>query len=356
MDNLDIFFTKPQYEWTQQQKEELFFPVFNKLHENHLNRSSTYKSTLEHLKFGFDIEGPAFIPVSMFKTRKMLSVEQDQVHKVLTSSGTTGQSVSQIFLDAETATLQAKALQVILTSELGTERLPMMIIDAKSTVANRDRFSARGAGILGLMNFGRDHHFILKDDLSVDMDVVNAFLTKYKGKPFLIFGFTFLVWKTFMLDETLPDIDLSLGALIHSGGWKKLESQSVNNAVFKSELNKRHGLNRFYNFYGMVEQVGSIFLEGTDGYLYPPKFADVIVRDPKTLRILPPGETGVIQMLSLLPRSYPGHSILTEDMGRVVYVDKGAGGRQGKALEVLGRIPQAELRGCSDVIAGSVQP
>ena len=80
----------------------------------------------------------------------------------------------------------------------------------------------------------------------------------------------------------------------------------------------------------------------------------MIVRDPYTFEELPTGETGVLEVLSALPRSYPGHCLLTEDLGVVHAVDSSTCGRLGKAFSVLGRIPQAELRGCSDVIAAKV--
>ena len=62
----------------------------------------------------------------------------------------------------------------------------------------------------------------------------------------------------------------------------KLQDQAVDNADFKSRLQSSTGLSKVYNFYGMVEQVGSVFLEDDDGLLYPPNFADLIVRDPQT--------------------------------------------------------------------------
>ena len=167
----------------------------------------------------------------------------------------------------------------------------------------------------------------------------------------MIFGFTYLVWSRFYQPLADAGLDFSNGILIHSGGWKKLQEQAVSAAGFRAALRQAMGLSRIYNFYGMVEQVGSVFLEGDDGYLYPPNFADVIVRDPYTLEEVPNGQTGVLEVLSALPRSYPGHCLLTEDLGVVHAVDSSACGRFGKAFSVLGRIPKAELRGCSDVIA-----
>jgi len=72
-----------------------------------------------------------------------------------------------------------------------------------------------------------------------------------------------------------------------------------------------------------------------------------------TFEELPAGKTGLLQVLSVLPRSYPGHSLLTEDLGVVHSIDPESCGRKGKAFTVLGRLPRAELRGCSDVIAAT---
>jgi hypothetical protein len=78
------------------------------------------------------------------------------------------------------------------------------------------------------------------------------------------------------------------------------------------------------------------------------------VRDPITWEPAPMGTPGVLQVLSLLPLSYPGHSVLTEDLGIIHGIDDAQGGRYGKYFSVLGRIPKAELRGCSDVHASQV--
>ena len=102
-------------------------------------------------------------------------------------------------------------------------------------------------------------------------------------------------------------------------------------------LREHLGIERVFNYYGMVEQGGSIFMECEHGHLHAPVFADVIVRDPITLAPLGPGQTGVLQVLSALPVSYPGHSLLTEDLGSL----------DGAGFRLAGRAPEADLRGCS---------
>ena len=79
--------------------------------------------------------------------------------------------------------------------------------------------------------------------------------------------------------------------------------------------------------------------------------ADIIVRDPVTWREAAVGETGVIQVLSVLPLSYPGHSLMTEDLGVVHGIDDSTCGRKGKRFLVVGRVARTELRGCSDTHA-----
>jgi hypothetical protein len=77
------------------------------------------------------------------------------------------------------------------------------------------------------------------------------------------------------------------------------------------------------------------------------------VRDPVTFAVAGFGQTGVIQVVSLLPASYPGHSILTEDLGEIIGVDDCRCGRKGTYFVVHGRMKNAEMRGCSDVYAAA---
>ena len=346
----------PQYSLPRAQKDRLMADHLSELTARHRSACASYDRLVSVMYHGAPARArtPAeipYLPVGVFKSHELCSVAPHEVFRVLTSSGTTGQAVSRIFLDRGTALLQSAALGKIMTHVIGPNRLPMMLIESPSVIANRASYSARGAGALGMSNFGRSHFYALDEEMNLQLPGVEAFLTRFGHQPFLIFGFTYMIWAYFYRRIQSLGLDLSNGILIHSGGWKKLAEMAVDNGEFKRSLRGATGLRRVYNFYGMVEQIGSVFLEGEDGRLYPPNFADVIIRDPLTWQELPQGEMGVIEVLSLLPQSYPGHAILTEDLGIVDYVDSGACGRMGKALRVLGRLPRAELRGCSDTHA-----
>ena len=101
----------------------------------------------------------------------------------------------------------------------------------------------------------------------------------------------------------------------------------------------------------MVEQTGCIDLECEAGHLHASTYSDVIMRRPRDLSVASVGERGIVEVVSLLPESYPGHVLLTEDEGVLLGEDDCPCGRKGKYFKVLGRLRNAELRGCSDTYA-----
>ncbi|HYF22788.1 MAG TPA: hypothetical protein VD929_05250 [Caulobacteraceae bacterium] len=348
----------PVYGLSRDEKRPLLVEALAALTRRHAERCAPYRKILD-ARGGAEVkslEDVPFIPARLFKTHDLSSVSAEETVKLLTSSGTTGGQVSRIALDKATASEQTRALVRIMQNFIGKDRLPMLIVDHPGVIQNRDAFSARGAGIRGMSTFGRDHTYLLRDaDMSLDLAVLDAFLERNAGRPVLVFGFTFMVWEYLVqaLRRTGRRLDLGQAVLVHSGGWKKLVDRRVDNATFKAAVKEVCGIPRVHDFYGMVEQVGSVFVECEEGCLHAPAHADVIVREPGSWAPLPVGETGVIQVLSVLPGSYPGHSILTEDLGVLLGEDDCGCGRKGRRFRVFGRIAQAEARGCSDTHAAA---
>jgi len=348
------------YHLVQAEKESELVVKLNELTRWHFENCHEYKSMLEKSNALLEascLEEVPFLPVQLFKQMNLKSVSQENVVKVLTSSGTTGQQVSKIYLDKETSIVQTKALVEVMKPILGNKRLPMILLDTKSVLKDRKSFSARGAGILGFSNFGRKHFYALNDDMTLDVEGLQAYLKEYEGQRILLFGFTFMIWQYVykeIRDKGL-NINFNNSVLIHGGGWKKLKDEAVDALTFNHLLSEQLGIQEVHNYYGMVEQVGSIFVECTEGHLHAPSYADVIIRNPITFDVLPVGEQGLIQVVSELPKSYPGHSLLTEDLGTILGIDDCPCGWKGKYFSVVGRIPRAELRGCSDTFQGGVR-
>jgi phenylacetate-coenzyme A ligase PaaK-like adenylate-forming protein len=357
------------------------------------------------------------LPVAMFKHFLLSAVPPERVVRELHSSSTTGQQPSRIVVDKTTAFRQSRALVSILKEHVGNRRRPFLVLDAADSVAAGDSLTARGAAIRGVGNFASQTVFAMSKDASGDLapqwDAIENFFALHRGQPVLLFGFTFVVWTRFVLEAERRGLsfDAADATLLHSGGWKKLAA-----AVSKDEFNRRtaavlgvekgtdsepasvpptanahrevpvplfHPLIKgtgseptsespvenggrevpvpliqraagcILDFYGMVEQVGTVFVDCPSGNKHAPAFADVLIRRPLSLRPVDVGETGIIEVLSALPTSYPGHALLTEDQGVLVGVDDCPCGRRGRYFPFTARVERAELRGCGDTFAQS---
>jgi hypothetical protein len=348
--NVPEFLKIPPYSLERHGKETLFLQEINRLTQFHFDNCLDYRRLFQLLGLSLppydSLSHAPYLPVGLFKRHDLFSVSREQIFKVLHSSGTTSSIPSRIFLDRQTAYLQTIALSQIMTDFIGPQRLPLLIVDTEKIIQDRALFSARGAGVVGMLNFGRDPFYLLDDSLNVDQKGLSEWAEKHAGERVLIFGFTSFIWKHLL---TIPQkISFPEGILIHGGGWKRLQHEGVTPQTFKEIVREITEIRYCHDFYGMVEQTGSIFMECQEGYLHCPNFSDVLIRTP-SWQEASLGEVGVIQALSLLPHSYPGHSLLTDDLGSMKGIDDCACGRKGKYFQVIGRVPKAEPRGCSDV-------
>ena len=195
MNNLDEFYTlSSPYGLNKKEKNILLQPRLKFLDDFHYAHCESYQRIVDSISS----EGnEVLLPVRLFKDYALKSVSDESIVKTLTSSGTTSQKVSRIYLDRDTSTAQTKVLVKIMQQFLGKKRLPMLIIDHPNVVKDRLSFSARGAGILGLSTFGRNHTYALDDDMNINFDAIVTFMEKNKGQKIFLFGFTFMVWKYF---------------------------------------------------------------------------------------------------------------------------------------------------------------
>lgn len=350
----------PPYSLDKQSKRKILTERLVELTRYHIENCPEYADILQSIRYDESLiksyEDLPFLPVGLFKKLSLKSVSDNEVIKTMTSSGTSGQAVSRIYLNKSTSSNQQKTMVKIVNDYTGSGRMPMVIIDCPSVVKNRAMFSARGAGILGFSMFGSKKIYALDDDMTLNVDGLNAFLEDHQGEKILLFGFTFMIWQHFYkellkLKEQGIIFDLSNGILIHGGGWKKLVSEAVSPEEFRHRLQAICGLDRIHDYYGMVEQTGCIYMECEYGHLHASIFSDVIPRRAIDFSECDIGEKGIIQVVSAIPDSYPGHSLLTEDEGVILGEDDCPCGRKGKYFKIFGRLKNAEIRGCSDTYA-----
>lgn len=296
------------------------------------------------------IENLPMLPISLFKYYDLYSVPRENIVKVLTSSGTSGQAVSKIFLDSQNVRTQTKVLNEIITSYIGKKRLPLLLLDTEMVKKDRSMYSARGAGIIGFSLFGKKITYALDENMRIDIPKVKACLEENQDETKLIFGYTAIIWQHIVKELALKGEKLPIkkALLFHIGGWKKLKDQAVDSITYNKKLQELFGNVTVHNYYGMVEQLGSVFVECEHGHIYYSTYLDILIHRPKDFSLANIHEKGLIQLFSVLPASYPGHSILTEDEGEILGIDDCPCGRLGKYFIIHGRVRNAEIRGCSD--------
>lgn len=292
------------------------------------------------------LEEMPFLPISAFKYFDLKSIADEDVYRVMFSSGTSGRR-SKVFLDRSTARAQAAELAGILGGEFGRSRFPMITIQSKES--GNTNFTASRAAQIGFSVMATTSVDCSTSPTFEEIAAFGQMRTKAKDGVVVIFGFTYNVWsflshlKGLGIKELLPN-----SILIHGGGWKKLEDEKVSATELSRLAKDVLGSQRVSNYYGLVEQTGTIFIECKFGNKHEPAAGAVIIRDPRTLHPLNQGEIGLIQVISSIQKSYPGHSILTEDMGSWGPGSDCPCGNPGRVLQVVGRAQQAEIRGCSD--------
>jgi hypothetical protein len=362
---VDDLIRGPQYARPQAEKDAILTPILRSLCAAVAERCPPYRRFLDRLGHAPDrwekLSDVPPLPVTMFKRFELPAVPPEKIVRELRSSATTGQQPSRIFLDKTTAFRQTRALASILKEHIGSERRPFLVLDAPEIVAARENLSARGAAVRGIASFASETVFGLRKeasgDLTPDFDVVGAFFGKHAGAPVIMFGFTFMVWTRFVAEAEKRGLAFpgENATLLHAGGWKKLQAQAVSKDEFRARTAAVLGCDgrRILDFYGMVEQVGTVFVDCEAGCKHAPAFADVVIRRPYTLAPVSVGETGIIEVVSALPTSYPGQALITEDQGRLLGVDDCPCGRKGSRFEFTKRIERAEVRGCGDTFAQS---
>ena len=206
------------------------------------------------------------IPITAFKKYDLLSIKNSKIFKTLRSSGTSGKSTSKIFLDSENSKNQTWVLSKIMEYIFGKKRLPMLIIEKEPNykILNRSDFNARIAAINGFSIFSNKRYFVFDQNYKINDYKLLKFLKENFKKKFIIFGFTDQIYKFFFKNNLNKQYIkyFKNGILLHGGGdWTKLESKKIDNSKFKKYIKLNFKIKNIYNYYGLIEQTGSIFIE-----------------------------------------------------------------------------------------------
>lgn len=359
---VDQLLAIPPYSLPPEERQTALLALLKDELEYACSRNPVYRNYIEHwpidTRSARTISDLPYLPVGLLKAQRPFSlVEQQEIKRILTSSSTTGQMPSRIALDSPTARRMTKGVVVIAQDYIGSSRRPYLVVDVPASTGGSPELGARGAAIQGLQPFASEATYCLEldrhGDLTLDRDKLLQFVESRGSSPVLVYGFTYILWK--YLIKPLIAENISLGMpdvhILHSGGWKLLQKEAVDKKSFNDGVACVFGCStdRVIDFYGMVENVGVIYPDCSEGNKHVPAFADVLVRNPLTLEQVSEGKQGIVQVSSVLPTSFPGNLLLTEDIAQIVSYDGCRCGRRGTCFRFVGRVAKSELRGCGNI-------
>ena len=258
----------------------------------------------------------------------------------------------------QTARRMTKGVVAILQDFIGSSRRPYLVVEVPGATAANGELGARGAAIQGLQPFASEVHYCLRanggGEPVLEREWLVQFARAHAHASVLVYGFTYMLWNHLVKPLMAESVCLGLPNvhILHSGGWKRLQHQSVDKQVFNAgpgagvrllgragDRLLRHGRERRRDLSRLrrgQQTCARIWRS------HRPQSADARTGRRRARR-------GLLQVCSVLPTSFPGHLLLTEDLAEVIALDGCPCGRRGIAFRFAGRAPKAEVRGCGNI-------
>lgn len=272
------------------------------------------------------IEEIPFIPIQFFKSKKIIS-SNEQIQETFLSSGTTGSITSKHYVtdiswyersyllgfDYFYGDISDYVVLALLPNYL--ERKGSSLIHMVKDLIERSKQSESG--------------FYL-DDISDLAKKIN--MLDQRGRKVLLIGVSFA------LLDLIEKYQFSLRntIIMETGGMKGKRKELIRHELHQL-LKKGFGVEQIHSEYGMTELFSQAYSKGNGVFNCPP-WMKVLTRDAEdALTIQSNEKTGGINVIDLA--NYNSCSfIATQDLGKV-YSDNG--------FEVIGRFDNSDIRGCN---------
>jgi len=270
-----------------------------------------------------------FLPISFFKTKKILSV--DKFEKVFYSSGTTTNSRSKHFISD--LKLYEESFIKNFKNNYGELNKYTIIALLPNYYENESSSLIYMVEKLIKLTKSNESGFFLDDYTNISkklnqLDSKNDRKTILIGVPYALLDL--LDFNQFCLNNTI---------IMETGGMKGRRKELVRNELHE-KLKSGFGVNQIHSEYGMTELLSQAYSKG-NGIFSTPAWMKVLIRDVNDAQNLNFNKkSGAINIIDLA--NYNSCSfIATDDMGKFVSESE---------FEVIGRIDNSDVRGCNLLI------
>ena len=300
--------------------------IYNFQYENNMVYQNYCNMICEDPTDVNEINKIPFLPISFFKTKKILST--DNFEKVFYSSGTTTNSRSKHFISS---------LKLYQKSFINNFKLNYSDITQYTILAllpnyydNKDSSLIYMIEKLIKLSKSKESGFFLDDYVNlsrklIELDTKKERKTILIGVPYALLDM--IDFNQFQLNNTI---------IMETGGMKGRRKEMVRTELHE-KLKRGFGVSKIHSEYGMTELLSQAYSKG-DGIFKTPSWMKVIIRDINDAQNLDFNKkSGAINIIDLA--NYNSCSfIATDDMGKYINDDE---------FELIGRVDNSDIRGCN---------
>ena len=300
--------------------------IYNFQYENNMVYQNYCNMICEDPTDVNEINKIPFLPISFFKTKKILST--DNFEKVFYSSGTTTNSRSKHFISS---------LKLYQKSFINNFKLNYSDITQYTILAllpnyydNKDSSLIYMIEKLIKLSKSKESGFFLDDYINlskklIELDTKKERKTILIGVPYALLDM--INFNQFQLNNTI---------IMETGGMKGRRKEMVRTELHE-KLKRGFGVSKIHSEYGMTELLSQAYSKG-DGVFKTPSWMKVIIRDINDAQNLDFNKkSGAINIIDLA--NYNSCSfIATDDMGKYINDDE---------FELIGRVDNSDIRGCN---------
>ena len=300
--------------------------IYNFQYENNMVYQNYCNMICEDPTDVNEINKIPFLPISFFKTKKILST--DNFEKVFYSSGTTTNSRSKHFISS---------LKLYQKSFINNFKLNYSDITQYTILALLPNYyDNKNSSLIYMieklikLSKSKESGFFLDDYINlskklIELDTKKERKTILIGVPYALLDM--IDFNQFQLNNTI---------IMETGGMKGRRKEMVRTELHE-KLKRGFGVSKIHSEYGMTELLSQAYSKG-DGIFKTPSWMKVIIRDINDAQNLDFNKkSGAINIIDLA--NYNSCSfIATDDMGKYINNDE---------FELIGRVDNSDIRGCN---------
>ncbi len=324
------------------------------------------------LKRPEDLGRLPFIPTVNFKRHKLFSVPEERQLLQATSSGTSGRYSTIGFVFGDLWCGLKMVLKIGRWRGLFSLRpTHYIVMGYKPHRGNRTAVTKTAFGAT-LFSPALSRTYALKyskqkQAYEADLEGVITALKKFaapraiggrggvSGFPVRFMGFpSYTYFMLRQMEERGLHLKLPQGSKIMlGGGWKQFYKEQVDKEELYRLAKKTLDVDEenIIEFFGAVEHP-ILYCDCERHHFHVPVYGRVLIRDVDTLKPVPIGQTGLVNLLTPMVKATPILSVMTDDLG-VLHEGRECGcGLDAPYLEIIGRVGLKDIKTCA---AGAVE-